>query len=164
MEVSSFQIFGLQFLLSLIVYAAIFRWYVSPWLASMPLRRALVLLLIPHLMRHLGMTFLVTTVVSGEAPRSFVSQVAYGDLLAMVLAWVSVLALRAQFEFARGIVWLFNVVGLLDLVNAFYQGIRLDVFRYQVGAAWYIPTFAVPLLFVTHYMIFVTLLKRTGAG
>lgn len=156
----NFQIFGLQFVLSLIVYAAIFRWYVSPWLASMQPRSALVLLLIPHMMRHLGMTFLVTTVVSGDAPRTFAAQVAYGDLLAMALAWASVLALRARREFAQGLVWVFNIIGTLDLINAFYQGVRLDVFRYQVGAAWYIPTFVVPLLFVTHYMIFVTLMRR----
>jgi hypothetical protein len=28
------------------------------------------------------------------------------------------------------------------------------------GAAWYIPTLFVPLLLVTHFMIFVRLLKR----
>ena len=156
----TFEIFGLQFALSIVVYALIFRWYVSPWLASMPARSALVILLIPHLLRHLGMTFLVTTVVSADVPRSFAAEVGYGDLLALMLALLSVLALRARAEFAQGLVWVFNVVGSLDLMNALYQGLRLNVFQYQFGAAWYIPTFAVPLLFVTHYMIFVTLLRR----
>ncbi len=35
-------IFGLQFLLSLIVYALIAKWYVAPWLAGKPAVRALV--------------------------------------------------------------------------------------------------------------------------
>lgn len=160
----NFQIFGLQFALSTLVYALIFRWFASPWLAAMPARNALVVLLIPHLMRHLGMTFLVTVVASPDVPRGFVSQVAYGDLLAMALALASALALRARAEFAFGLVWVFNIVGSLDLINALYQGLRLDVTRYQVGAVWYIPTFAVPLLLVTHYMIFITLLKRRPAG
>jgi len=160
--VDNFQIFGLQFALSTLVYALIVRWFASAWLAAMPVRNALLVLLIPHLMRHLGMTFLVTVVASPDVPRGFVSQVAYGDLLAMFLALAAALALRARADFARGLVWVFNIVGTLDLANALYNGIRLDVTRYQVGAVWYIPTFAVPLLLVTHYMIFVTLLKRKG--
>jgi len=31
----------------------------------------------------------------------------------------------------------------------------------SLGAAWYIPTFFVPLLLVTHYMSFVRLLRRS---
>ena len=58
---------------------------------------------------------------------------------------------------ALALVWLFNVVGTLDLINAFYQGIRNNV---QLGAAYYIPTFAVPALFVTHAMIFAMLTRR----
>jgi hypothetical protein len=31
----------------------------------------------------------------------------------------------------------------------------------HLGSAWYIPTFAVPALYVTHAMIFVLLLRRS---
>ena len=51
----------------------------------------------------------------------------------------------------------FSVVGSLDLLNALRH---LDVAQ-NFGAALYIPTFLVPLLLVTHYMIFARLLKRT---
>jgi hypothetical protein len=60
---------------------------------------------------------------------------------------------------ALPLIWLFNIVGTLDLVNAFYQGTRLDV-GLHLGSAWYIPTFVVPALFVSHFMIFVLLVKR----
>ena len=53
-------------------------------------------------------------------------------------------------------VWLFNIVGSLDLLNALRH---LEVAP-MFGAAWYIPTFLVPLLLVTHYMIFLRLLRR----
>ena len=39
------------------------------------------------------------------------------------------------------------------------QGIRLDV---QLGAAYYIPVLAVPVLLVTHVMIFALLRRRRG--
>lgn len=65
----SFQIFGLQFLLSLIVYGLIAKWYVAPRLAAWPLQDALILLLFPHAFRHLGMVFLVPAIVGPHLAR-----------------------------------------------------------------------------------------------
>ena len=31
----------------------------------------------------------------------------------------------------------------------------------HLGSAWYIPTFLVPVLFVTHFMIFAVLVRRS---
>src|SRR5438874_2451973 len=65
---TGFQIFGLQFLLSLIVYSLIAGWYVRPRLAPLPLGAALTPLLFLHAFRHLGMVFLVPTVVGRPCP------------------------------------------------------------------------------------------------
>ena len=56
--------------------------------------------------------------------------------------------------------WIFNIEGFVDLLNALTQGIRLNVASAPLGAAWYIPTYAVPALVVTHIMMFSMLLKR----
>jgi hypothetical protein len=63
-------IFGIQFWLSLIVYGLLARWYVSPRLAVLPLHEALVPLLFPHALRHVGMVFLIPAVVAPTLPRS----------------------------------------------------------------------------------------------
>ncbi|MBI4588892.1 MAG: hypothetical protein HY725_08620 [Candidatus Rokubacteria bacterium] len=157
----SFQIFGLQFLLSLIGYGLIAKWYVAPRLAALPLQEALIPLLFPHAFRHLGMVFLVPAVVAPTLPPAFARPAAYGDLLAAILALLAIVALRGRWPLALGLAWLFNIVGTLDLLYAFSQGIRLQVGP-QLGSAWYIPTFAVPALYVTHFMIFVMLVKRRG--
>ncbi len=157
----NFEIFGLQFAMTTLVYALAARWYLAPRLAFLPLRDALVPLLLVHALRHLGMTVLVTAVVPPDVPREFAVPLAYGDLLAAGLALLSIAALRARLSFATALVWIFNIVGFADLLNAFYRGTRLDVTRYQLGAAWYIPTFVVPALLVTHIMIFSLLLKRS---
>ena len=150
------QIFGLQVLLSFVLYALVARWYVSPRLAALPVDRALQPLLGLHATRHMGLVFLVPTVVGGTLPPAFAHAAAYGDLLAGVLALGALVALRARAGVARPLTWLFNIVGLADLVNAFYQGLSHDV---QLGAAYYIPTFIVPALVVTHVMM-VGLLRR----
>jgi hypothetical protein len=84
---------------------------------------------------------------------------AYGDLLAALLALGAIAALRAGWTIAIPLVWVFNLVGALDLINALFQGLRHNV---QLGAAYYIPTVAVPALLVTHAMIFAMLLTRRG--
>jgi hypothetical protein len=154
-----FQIFGLQFLLSLIVYSLIASWYVAPRLARLPLGAALTPLLFLHAFRHVGMVFLVPTVVGPALPGAFAVPAAYGDLLTALLALLAILGLRAEWGPARMFVWIFNVVGTVDLLNALFQGARLGV---ELGAAYYIPTFAVPALLVTHAMIFLRLVKRSG--
>ncbi|HEY7038011.1 MAG TPA: hypothetical protein VID28_04125 [Methylomirabilota bacterium] len=155
------QIFGLQVLLSLVVYALIARWYVGPRLVSLPVGQALQPLLALHAFRHLGMVFLVPTVVGATLPPNFALAAAYGDLLAGLLALAAIVALRARAAIAMPLTWVFNVLGLLDLVNAFYQGLSHDV---QLGAAYYIPTFIVPALIVTHIMIFRLLLRHPLAA
>lgn len=151
------QIFGLQVLLSFVVYALVATWYVAPWLAPRPLSAALQPLLVLHAFRHLGMVFLVPTVVGPTLPASFASPAAYGDLLAGLLALAAIVALRARSAVALPLTWVFNVIGLLDLGHAFYQGLRHDV---QLGAAYFIPTFVVPALVITHLMIFRMLVRH----
>jgi len=154
---SARAIFGLQVVLSLVGYSLIARFYVAPRLAALPLPAALTPLLLLHAFRHLGMVFLVPAVVGPELPPAFAVPAAYGDLLAALLALLAIAALRMEWPLAIALVWVFNTVGLLDLVNAFYQGLRNNV---QLGAAYYIPTFVVPALLVTHAMIFAMLVRR----
>lgn len=156
----SFQIFGVQFLLSVVVYGLLAKWYVAPALARLPLHDALIPLLVPHAFRHLGLVFLVPAVVAPTLPRAFALPTAYGDLLAGLLALLAMIALRGRLVLGIPLAWLFNVVGTLDLLYAFYQGIPLDAGAHM-GSAWYIPTFIVPALYVTHFMIFAMLVKRS---
>lgn len=155
------QIFGLQVVLSFVAYGLVAKWYVAPRLSALPAGTALPPLLVLHAFRHLGMVFLVPTVVGAALPAGFAVAAAYGDLLAGLLALSVIAALRARAAIAIPLTWLFNVVGLLDLVNAFYQGLSNNV---QLGAAYYIPTFIVPALVITHLMIFRILLRHRATA
>jgi hypothetical protein len=152
-------IFALQFALNLLVYALAAAWYVTPRLARLPLERALPPLLLLHATRHLGLVFLVPTVVGAPLPAGFALPAAYGDLLTALLALLALAALRAGWAGALPLVWLFNVVGTLDLLYALARGTELGVGA-RLGAAYYIPTVAVPALLVTHAIVFVLLLRR----
>jgi len=145
--------------MSLIVYALIARWFVGPWLAKKPNHEVLILLILPHAFRYIGLVFLAAGVTANPLPASFADPAAYGDFITALLAILAMVALRKSWVIALSLVWVFNIVGSVDLINAFYQGIRLGVLS-DLGAAWYVPTFLVPALLVTHVMIFLQLLKR----
>ncbi len=149
-------IFGLQFVLSVVVWGLLARWLLSPWLEKKSRNEALFWLTLPHAFRHVGMVFLVPGVVAQPLPESSASPAAYGDLLTGVLALLALIALRTSWAGAVMLVWLFNMVGTVDLLNALRH---VDVAP-DFGAAWYIPTFLVPLLLVTHFMIFARLFRR----
>ena len=148
-------IFGLQFFLSLVVWGLIAKWLLTPGLRKKPQHEALFWLTLPHAFRHVGMVFLVPGVVAQPLPGAFANPAAYGDLLTGVLALLALVALRTGWAGALGVVWAFNIVGTLDLLNA----LRHPNVAPDFGAAWYIPTFLVPLLLVTHFMIYKRLLK-----
>ena len=152
-------IFGLQFFMSLVVWGLIAKWFLAPWLETTSPHQALFYLTLPHAFRYMGMVFLVPGVVARPLPDTFAPAAAYGDLITGVLALLALIALRAEWPGALALVWLFNIVGTADLLNALRH---LDVVP-DFGAVWYIPTFYVPLLLVTHFMIFARLLKRGGA-
>jgi hypothetical protein len=149
------SIFLLQFVLSVITIAVIAKSLAAPWLAKMSQRDALFWLTIPHAFRHIGLVFLVPGVTAGYLPVGFALPAAYGDLATGVIALLALIMLRVAPKGALVLVWLFNVVGTVDLLNALRH---VDVAP-AFGATWYIPTLLVPLLLVTHFMIFVRLLK-----
>ena len=139
--------------MSLVVWGLIAKWLLAPWLDKMPPNDALFWLTLPHAFRYIGMVFLVPGVVAQPLPSAFAFSAAYGDLLASVLALLALIVLRSGWAGAVAAVWLFNIVGTADLLNALRQAEAVP----DLGATWYIPTFWVPLLLVTHVMIFARL-------
>ncbi len=154
------QIFVMQFVLSIVAWGVVAKWGFAPWLARMAPATALFWLALPHAFRHIGMVFVVPGVVARELPESFAVAAAYGDLATGVLALVAVVLLRAKWSGAIGLFWLFNIVGTVDLANALRH---VDVVS-GFGAVWYIPTMLVPLLLVTHFMMFARLVRGAGEG
>jgi hypothetical protein len=105
------------------------------------------------------MVFLVPGIVVQPLPDNFAIPAAYGDLLTAVLALLALVMLRSGWKGAMAALWVFNVVGTVDLLNALRH---VDVAP-NLGAAWYIPTLFVPLLLVTHFMIFARLLNPAAS-
>jgi len=156
-------LFGLSVLMSFVASGIVAALYIWPRLKAMRREDALLPLVVPHMFRFVGLSFLVPGVVSPLLSPAFAAPAAYGDLVAAILAVVATLALAARAVWAIAVVWLFNIWGAADLLNNFYQGlIGVGLEPGSLGAAYFIPTLVVPPLLVTHAMIFLLLLRRPG--
>ncbi len=152
----------ISIVMGLVVYGFAAKWYVAPALAQLDRTSVLTPILLFHGTRYIGLAFLIPGVTAEPLDPRFADPAAYGDLLAAILALVALLALRSNWPVAIPLVWIFNVVGTLDLLNAVFQGLRYTSDG-QLGAAYFIPAVVVPALLVTHAIVFWLLLrKQTG--
>jgi hypothetical protein len=71
-------------------------------------------------------------------------------------------ALSWRWSIAVPIVWIFNIWGTLDLLNAYYMGVKIGN-PGLFGAGIYIPALYVPLLLVNHVLAFVVLSRTRSA-
>jgi hypothetical protein len=110
-----------------------------------------------HSFRVVGLTFLVKGAVAPELPAAFAVPAAYGNLIAAVLALLALAALRSGFGIP--FVWIVNLCGSADLLYAFYQGNAYGLAPGMLQATYFIPTFIVPLLLITHALVFLILLR-----
>jgi hypothetical protein len=94
--------------------------------------------------------------VSPDLPSAFAHSAAYGDIVAAILALLSLLLLPSAAGVA--VAWLFSLWGSADLLNAFYQANHAGLLAGQLGAAFFLPTLALPLLLITHGLAFRILL------
>ncbi len=149
------EIFILQLIMSIFIYALLAKWVVWPWLSSKPVAVAMMFLIAPHATRHIGLTFLVPSVTTANIPEMFALMTAWGDFISAVLAIIVLFSYKKKWSNAIVFTWLFNIFGTLDLFNALRHVEAIPT----LGGTWYIPTFIVPMLLVSHAMIFILLLK-----
>lgn len=132
--------------------------YIWPRLRPLPWAQALRPILILHSFRFVGLAFLVPGVVAPDLPAAFAHPAAYGDIVAATLALLSLATLQSR----AGIViaWIFNLWGSYDLLSAFYHAMQAGLMPGQLGATYFIPTFLVPLMLITHALAFRILLRH----
>jgi hypothetical protein len=152
-------LFGVQFTFSLVVFALVAKWYITPALAKLPLAAALVPLFLVHALRYLPSSAFAPGQVDARVPMDAMRGIAYGDLTAAVLAVVAALFLRYRWGGAIAVAWLVNIVTSLDWVYAGFLAASNQLVTYPMGGNWYIINYYVPVIGVIHVMIFARLVK-----
>jgi len=148
--------------LSFVVYAIITLWHVIPWLRTKGRAAALAPLLWVNAFRHVALQVFSAQRAGLRAPEHLRDQIAYGDVVGMVLAVLALVALRARARIAIPLVWLFVVATAEDLVSTLVGGMREGMLGRAGGVTWLILVFYVPALWVTLALVVWQLIARRG--
>ena len=151
--------FFISYAVAFLVFGLIAKWYVWPSIRDRPPRIALPPFLLYACLRVNGLMFLMPGLVSPELPRAFAVPTAYGDLTAALLALLALACLRYENAAAVPMLWLFNIVGLLDLIYANISTFKDHVDPVYLGVSYYLAVLNVPAMAVVHVLIFVYLLR-----
>jgi len=155
------NILTVNLVLSTLVFWVAARLYVLPNLPRWSPQAVLLPILLLHSLRHLALMFLAPGAIYEGMPAQFAYPAALGDLLTAALAAAAIVPVAKDARIARPLVWIFNVVGTLDLLAAITLATIFGAPAFM-GAAYWIPAFWVPALLVTHFLAFVVLIRRTG--
>jgi hypothetical protein len=150
--------FNVSIVFSFVAWGIVAGSMIWPELRRRSRDEALRPLLMFHSFRFVGLAFLVPGVVSPDLPSVFAESAAYGDIVAAALALLALALLPGRFGIVAA--WVSNLWGLADIIHANYEGIRLGVEAGQLGAAYFLPTFIVPLFVITHGLMFWLLLRN----
>jgi len=157
--------FGMSAVAGLIAWFTIFSTLIWPKIKNQPDVQKLKTLTAVHFFRYFGTTFLMVGLVTHKLPAGFADPAAFGDLIALVLAYIAFSGLqRSQTNKSKPQltpVWIFNVVGAIDLLLAFALGPLLLKDPADFGVTYLIPTLYVPLLLVAHFYSLRTLVGRS---
>ena len=159
---STFEIFLLAFIIAISSWTALAYYWIYPWLRRKPKMDALTILVVPQMLRYVGLALLVPGLVGPLIVRSVATQIATLDALTAVLALISFVALSTKARFALPFVWLMNIVGFGDLMSSVIRASVVDISP-QLYSAWYVVTLSMPFLLVMHVVSFIILSKKARA-
>jgi hypothetical protein len=154
--------FFISYAVAFLAFGLIGKWYVWPSVKDRDLKSAMTPLLLYACLRVNGLMFLMPGLVSPELPSAFAVPTAYGDLTAVILALLALACIRFESALAVPMLWLFNIVGLADLIYANISTFKDHVDPVQLGAAYYLAVLNVPAMIVVHVVMFAYLLRRTS--
>ena len=154
------EIFNIDMALGYLAWALCIATYIWPRLRAMDRVDAQRAIATFNSFRFFGLVFLLPGFVGPNLPQGFATPVAYGDLATALLAILALLTVRVRFLFWP-LVWVFNLVGLADLINATVRAVSVNLpsVAGQLGAAYAIPMLYVPALFWMHLVAFRLLLR-----
>ncbi len=151
------RIMAFNLVLSTIIFYWAARIYLMSILKEISAATIFVPILILHSLRHLGLMFMTSGAVYEGMPPQFAYPAGIGDFISALLALFALYAIRQDKPFKIAAMWVFNVVGTIDLAFAISMATLHNASPYM-GASYWIPSFWVPAFLVTHYIVFKKLL------
>jgi len=140
-------------LLSLIVFAAIARWYVVPWLNSRVRADALVALLWVHVFRYVALQVFSAQGTGFPISDGGAMEIVVGDVAGAMLAFVTIVLLRNRVRLAIPLAWLLVAETAYDTATNIHGGVREHLMGAASGVTWMILVFFVPVVVISGVLL-----------
>jgi hypothetical protein len=153
-------IFLTHLILGYVACLLCFSVYIMPRLRSLDRIEAHRVIATLHSFRFFGLVFILPGVVGPNLPAGFAAFSAYADFATGILALLALLTVKVRPLF-WSLVVAFNLVGACDIILNYYHAVHvgLPALAGQLGAAYAIPIFYVPMLMITHVVAFYWLVR-----
>jgi hypothetical protein len=148
--------------ISLIVLAAMARWYIVPWLNGRPRADALTALLWVHVFRYVALQ--VFSAQHGGFPISDggAMEIVVGDVAGATIAFIAIALLRQRSRLGVPLAWLLVAETAYDIVTNIHGGVREHLMGAASGVTWMILAFFVPMVVVSAVLLGWQLYARRG--
>jgi hypothetical protein len=147
-------------LLSLVVFAAVARWYAIPWLARVSRAHALTALLWVHVFRYVALQVFAAQREGFPISPGGAMEIVAGDVAGAVLAFVAIALLRARSRLAVPIAWVLALETVYDTYSNISGGVREHLMGAATGVTWMVLSFFVPMVVVSCVLLVWQLYSR----
>lgn len=146
--------------ISLIVFAAVSKWYVAPWLGRQARADALIALLWVHVFRYVALQ--VFSAQRGGFPisDSGAAEIVLGDVAGAFMAFAAIVLLRWRSRMAIPLIWLLVAETAYDTFSNIQNGVREHLMGAASGVTWMILVFFVPAVVVSAVLLVWQLYSR----
>jgi hypothetical protein len=147
-------------LLSLIVFGAIARWYVVPWLKTHARADALIALLWVHVFRYVALQVFSAQRDGFPISDGGAIEIVVGDFGGAVMAFITIALLRHRARLAIPLAWLLVAETVYDTVANIRGGVREHLMGAASGVTWLVLSFFVPMVVVSGVLLIWQLYSR----
>ena len=149
-------------LMSLVVFAAIARWYAIPWLENRARADALIALLWVHVFRYVALQVFSAQGSGFPISDRGAMEIVIGDVAGAALAFVAIVLLRHRVRLAIPLTWVLIAETAYDTVSNIQGGVREHLMGAASGVTWFVLVFFVPMVVVSTVLLAWQLYARRG--
>ena len=146
-------------LITLLVFIALARWYVAPWLSKQQRAEALIALLWVHVFRYVALQVFVAQRDGFPISMGGAMEIVIGDLGGAIIAFTAIVLLRQRVFAGVMLSWLLVAETATDTFLNIRGGIE-ELMGAASGVTWMILVFFVPAVVVSAGLLVWQLLSR----
>ena len=136
-------------LITLLVFIALARWYVAPWLSKQQRAEALIALLWVHVFRYVALQVFVAQRDGFPISMGGAMEIVIGDLGGAIIAFTAIVLLRQRVFAGVMLSWLLVAETATDTFLNIRGGIEEHLMGAASGVTWMILVFFVPAVVVS---------------